>query len=89
MLELEPGRLVRQAEQGIIDLALHTSEDSPPGLRRRVLFSERYVLVGRAGHPRLQRRPSLAQFGKLEHVMVSPDGGGFQGVTDSALGSWA
>ncbi|AZC31565.1 Transcriptional regulator, LysR family [Pseudomonas chlororaphis subsp. piscium] len=86
VLELEPGRLVQQAEQGIIDLALHTSEDSPPGLRRRVLFSERYVLVGRAGHPRLQRRPSLAQFGKLEHVMVSPDGGGFHGVTDSALG---
>ena len=86
MLELEPGRLVRQAEQGRIDLALHTSEDSPPGLRRRVLFSERYVLVGRAGHPRLQRRPSLAQFGKLEHVVVSPDGGGFHGVTDSALG---
>ncbi|EIM16900.1 LysR family transcriptional regulator [Pseudomonas chlororaphis] len=86
VLELEPGRLVRQAEQGRIDLALHTSEDSPPGLRRRVLFSERYVLVGRAGHPRLQRRPSLAQFGKLEHVVVSPDGGGFHGVTDSALG---
>ncbi|WDH50895.1 LysR family transcriptional regulator [Pseudomonas chlororaphis] len=86
VIELEPGRLVRQAEQGIIDLALHTSEDSPPGLRRRVLFSERYVLVGRAGHPRLQRRPSLAQFAKLEHVVVSPDGGGFHGVTDSALG---
>ncbi|AZD67642.1 DNA-binding transcriptional regulator, LysR family [Pseudomonas chlororaphis] len=86
VLELEPGRLVQQAEQGSIDLALHTSEDSPPGLRRRVLFSERYVLVGRAGHPRLQRRPSLAQFGKLEHVVVSPDGGGFHGVTDSALG---
>ncbi|CAI8799143.1 LysR family transcriptional regulator [Pseudomonas chlororaphis] len=86
VLELEPGRLVQQAEQGRIDLALHTSEDSPPGLRRRVLFSERYVLVGRAGHPRLQRRPSLAQFGKLEHVVVSPDGGGFHGVTDSALG---
>ncbi|AZD08907.1 Transcriptional regulator, LysR family [Pseudomonas chlororaphis] len=86
VLELEPGRLVQQAEQGSIDLALHTSEDSPPGLRRRVLFSERYVLVGRAGHPRLQRRPSLAQFAKLEHVVVSPDGGGFHGVTDSALG---
>ncbi|ROL83407.1 LysR family transcriptional regulator [Pseudomonas chlororaphis] len=86
VLELEPGRLVQQAEQGIIDLALHTSEDSPPGLRRRVLFSERYVLVGRVGHPRLQRRPSLAQFAKLEHVVVSPDGGGFHGVTDSALG---
>ncbi|OLF53417.1 LysR family transcriptional regulator [Pseudomonas chlororaphis] len=85
VLELDPGQLVKQTEQGIIDLALHTSEDAPAGLRCRVLFSERYVLAGRAGHPRLQRRPSLAQFARLEHVIVSPDGGGFHGVTDSAL----
>ena len=50
-----------------------------------MLFAERYVLVGRAGHPRLKRRPTLAQFCKLEHVIVSPDGGGFIGVTDEAL----
>jgi DNA-binding transcriptional LysR family regulator len=50
-----------------------------------VLFAERYVLVGRAGHPKLKRRPTLAQFCKLEHVIVSPDGGGFVGVTDEAL----
>nr|WP_232374538.1 LysR family transcriptional regulator [Pseudomonas chlororaphis] len=83
--ELDPAQMVRQVEQGVIDLALHTREDAPPGLRHRVLFSERYVLVGRAGHPRLRRRPSLAQFGKLEHVVVSPDGGGFHGITDSVL----
>ncbi|AJO79125.1 LysR family transcriptional regulator [Pseudomonas sp. MRSN 12121] len=83
--ELDPAQMVRQVEQGVIDLALHTREDAPPGLRHRVLFSERYVLVGRAGHPRLRRRPSLAQFGKLDHVVVSPDGGGFHGITDSVL----
>jgi DNA-binding transcriptional LysR family regulator len=33
----------------------------------------------------LARRPSLAQFGSLEHVIVSPDGGGFHGVTDQVL----
>jgi DNA-binding transcriptional LysR family regulator len=54
-------------------------------MRRRVLFAERYVLVGRAGHPRLKRRPTLAQFCKLEQVIVSPDGGGFFGVTDESL----
>lgn len=86
LLELQPPRIARQAEQGAIDLAFHTTEGSPPGMRRRTLFSERYVLVGRAGHPKLKRRPSLAQFCKLEHVMVSPDGGGFQGVTDEVLG---
>lgn len=85
VLDLQPSRVARQAEQGEIDLAFHTSEDSPSGLRRRTLFAERYVLAGRAGHPRLKRRPTLAQFCKLEHVIVSPDGGGFHAVTDDVL----
>jgi DNA-binding transcriptional LysR family regulator len=46
---------------------------------------EKYVLVGRRGHPRLNKRMSVTQFRKLEHVIVSPDGGGFSGVTDAAL----
>lgn len=85
VVEMAPLRIAKQAEQGGIDLAFHTTEGSPPGLRRRTLFKERYVLVGRANHPRLKRRPTLAQFCQLEHVMVSPDGGGFLGVTDEAL----
>jgi len=86
VVEMAPLRIAKQAEQGEIDLAFHTTEGSPPGLRRRTLFKERYVLAGRADHPRLKRRPTLAQFCQLEHVMVSPDGGGFRGVTDEALG---
>jgi DNA-binding transcriptional LysR family regulator len=85
VLELAPPHIARQAEQGSIDLAFHTMDDAPPGLRHRVLFTERYVLAGRAGHPRLKRRPTLKQFCDLEHVIVSPDGGGFTGVTDQAL----
>ncbi|MFC5475247.1 LysR family transcriptional regulator [Paraherbaspirillum soli] len=85
VLEAVPSRIAKQAEQGEIDLAFHTSEGAPPSLRRRTLFTERYVLAGRVGHPRLKRRPTLAQFCKLEHVIVSPDGGGFRGVTDEAL----
>ncbi|WP_120294438.1 LysR family transcriptional regulator [Paraburkholderia sp. BL23I1N1] len=85
IVEAVPPRIARQAEQGDIDLAFHTSEGAPPELRGRVLFKERYVLAGRADHPRLKRRPTLAQFCKLEHVIVSPDGGGFSGVTDDAL----
>lgn len=85
IVEAVPPRIAKQAEQGDIDLAFHTSEGAPPGLRGRVLFKERYVLAGRANHPRLKRRPTLAQFCKLEHVIVSPDGGGFSGVTDEAL----
>ncbi len=85
ILGLNPPALARQAEQGDIDLAFHITEEAPPGLRRRAIFTERYVLAGRAGHPRLKRRPTLAQFCKLDHVIVSPAGGGFQGATDAVL----
>ena len=85
VVEAAPLRIAKQAERGEIDLAFHTSEGAPEGLRRRVLFAERYVLAGRADHPRLKRRPTLAQFCKLEHVIVSPVGGGFVGVTDEVL----
>ena len=85
VVELVPPRIEQDAERNGIDLAFHTTEGSPAGMRRLPLFAERYVLVGRAGHPKLKRRPTLAQFGALEHVIVSPDGGGFFGVTDEAL----
>lgn len=85
VMEMVPQRIAKQAEQGEIDLAFHTSDGAPMELRRRTLFKERYVLVGRAGHPHLKRRPTLSQFCALEHVIVSPDGGGFYGVTDEAL----
>ncbi|PCE23819.1 LysR family transcriptional regulator [Paraburkholderia acidicola] len=85
IVELAPLRIAKQAEQGEIDLAFHISEDAPPGMRQRMLFAERYVLAGRAGHPRLKRKPTRSQFCALEHVIVSPDGGGFSGVTDEAL----
>ncbi len=85
IVEAAPPRIEKQAEQGEIDLGFHTSEGAPAGLRRRVLFAERYVLAGRADHPRLKRRPSLAQFSKFEHAIVSPDGGGFAGPTDDVL----
>lgn len=85
VVEMVPARIARQAEQGEIDLAFHTVEGSPPNLRRRTLFAERYVLAGRAGHPALKRRPTLKQFCALEQVIVSPDGGGFFGITDEML----
>lgn len=85
ILGLSPPMLARQAEQGDIDLAFHITEEAPPALRRRAMFTERYVLAGRTGHPCLKRRPTLAQFCKLNHVIVSPVGGGFQGPTDMAL----
>ncbi|AVS85324.1 LysR family transcriptional regulator [Paracidovorax avenae] len=85
VVQVPPFQLAAKAEQGDIDLAFHTGAQAPPDLRRRRLFTERYVLAGRAGHPGLRRRPTLAQFCRLDHAIVSPDGGGFHGATDAAL----
>ncbi len=85
VVEAVPSRMGRQLENAELDLFFHTSVGAPPGLHHRVLFHERYVLAGRAGHPRLARRPTLAQFCALEHVVVSLAGGGFSGPTDEAL----
>nr|WP_298138999.1 LysR family transcriptional regulator [uncultured Pseudomonas sp.] len=85
VLELVPSRIARQAERGEIDLAFHTRDDAPPELHGRTLFTERYVLAGRAGHPELGAPPTLERFCRLDHVIVSPNGGGFRGVTDETL----
>jgi len=85
VFELNPGQIKRQAEQGDIDLFFHLREGAPASLHQRLLFTERYVLAGRVGHPAFKRRPSLKQFCQLEHVIVSPEGGGFQAATDDAL----
>ena len=84
---LAPEQISRQLELAEIDLAFHVADEVPPHLHRHTLFAERYVLVGREGHPRLKRRPTPAQFCAMEHVIVSPDGGGFSGATDAALGT--
>lgn len=85
VLDLQPSALVRQAELGEIDMAFHIAEQAPEQLHQRSLFVERYVLVGRVDHPGLRRKPTLKQFCRLEQVIVSPDGGGFHGPTDTAL----
>lgn len=85
VLEMNPTKFEKQAEQGEVDVIFHTRDGAPQALHQRLLFTERYVLAGRLNHPKLKRRPTLAQFCKLEQVIVSPDGGGFAAATDTAL----
>ena len=85
IIESAPLRMGRQAEESEIDLGFVTVGNAPPGLRHRPLFAERYVLVGREGHPALRRKPTVAQFARLEFAIVSPDGGGFHTPADVAL----
>jgi len=82
---LDLPRLGAQMASGEVDLALMTPDAAPPSLRTRHLFDERYVLIGRPGHPRLRRRLTVAQFAALEHVIVSLRGGDFSTPVDEAL----
>lgn len=68
-----------------IDLMFHVFDEAPNGLRCRKLFTERYVLAFRRGHPIIDGKPSLEQFLQCEFVIISNQGGGFWGQTDDAL----
>lgn len=82
---LEPRRIAQQLEKEELDLVFHNGEHAPPALHQHRLFSERYLLVGRRGHPQLKRRLTIDEFCRLEFAIVSPDGGGFSAATDTAL----
>ncbi|MEZ2131267.1 MULTISPECIES: LysR family transcriptional regulator [unclassified Sinorhizobium] len=82
---LDASTLMIQTERGDVDLALMTPETAPELLRMRKLFHERYVAIVRAGHPAVQGEIDLDLFCSLDHVIVSPAGGGFSGPTDAAL----
>lgn len=77
--------MMRQLEAGAIDIAFLAMEDVPARMHHRVLYRESYVLIARRGHPALRRRFTVDAFCALEQVLVSPDGGGFRGITDALL----
>jgi DNA-binding transcriptional LysR family regulator len=85
--EAAHSRMFKQIESGSIDLGLMALDGPMAGVRSHVLFKEHYVLVLRKGHPALRRKLTLDAFSKLDFVVVSPDGGGFRGVTDAQLES--
>ena len=85
--EASHSRMIKQLESGTLDLGLLALDAPLERLHHRILFEERYVLVTRKRHPALRRKLSAAVLSQLEYVIVSPDGGGFRGVTDAALES--
>jgi DNA-binding transcriptional LysR family regulator len=83
--EAAHSKMIKQLEGGTIDLGLLAMEAVPERLHHRVLFKEHYVLVARKRHPALRRKLTIETMCRLEYVIVSPDGGGFRGVTDTVL----
>jgi DNA-binding transcriptional LysR family regulator len=82
---LDTSQLEAQMARGDVDLAFMTPQNTPRSLRARHLFDERYVLIGRRNHPRLHDGITVEDFARLEHVIVSPRGGGFVTPVDDSL----
>ncbi|MGO4448287.1 LysR family transcriptional regulator [Phyllobacterium sp. TAF24] len=82
---IEASQLIPPMERGEVDLALITPDFAPEQLRMRKLYRERYVAIVRTDHPIVRGSIDLDIFCALDHVIVSPQGGGFTGPTDEAL----
>jgi DNA-binding transcriptional LysR family regulator len=86
LVPVETAQVQTEMERGRLDLALITPDSTPPDLRARRLFDERYVCVMRRDHPAAAGRGlTLDQFCALDHALVSYTGGAFSGVSDEAL----
>ncbi len=84
--QLDGSLLGQQMEAGVVVLAVMTPSTAPPALRTRRLFHERYATIARRRHPQVKGKLTLDDFTALEHVVVSPRGGGLSGPVDAALG---
>lgn len=74
-----------QLDRGEADLLIASARMTPAEAIGQRLYRDEFVFVQRKGHPRGTGPVDLDQFCALDHVLVSPDGGGFAGATDEAL----
>lgn len=75
------GKLMR----GEVDLVVTIPEFSDPDLPTQLLYRERYIGIARRRHALKRLRPTLEEFCRYDHLLVSPTGGSFVGPTDMAL----
>ncbi len=80
-----PDQTTALLERGEADLVIGTEGGLPPGMKSTRLFTDRYRMAQRRGHPRGDKPPSLAEYCNLRHVLVSSRGQSFHGFIDEAL----
>ncbi len=85
VVQVSGAAMLERMERGELDFALITPEMASADLHSRHLFRERYVCVMRAQHPAADTALTLESFCQLDHAIVSLQGGGFVGPTDTAL----
>ncbi|MEI8265838.1 MAG: LysR family transcriptional regulator [Betaproteobacteria bacterium] len=63
-------------ESGEVDLAVGYFTTLKAGFRQRLLFTERYVCVTRADHPRFAKGMTLEAFHEVPHAVTTASGSG-------------
>lgn len=81
------GTIGRQMEEGEVDLMIGAAGALHPEWRSRKIYDEHFVCVVRADHPVVAAGLDLDRYCALDHLLVSPSGGGFLGVVDGSLGA--
>jgi len=57
----------------------------PENFRAMQLFKENFIIIARAGHPRLSTQMTLADYANEEHIVVAPRGHWLPGPVDRVL----
>ena len=85
LMPFQSDMLWQDLESGRLDAAVVSSFVTLNEAKRLFLLRERFVLVQSKNHPRGSLPPDLDAFCALDHILVSPEGGGFVGAVDQAL----
>lgn len=84
LLAFDPRTVWSRLEQDEADLAFVTDMNLPDARQRPGLVEE-FKVIQRKGHPRGDKPFTLNSFCEVEHILVSPEGGGFLGAADKIL----
>lgn len=84
IVALQPDVSLGQLESRAIDLTVGYFRRAPSSLRRAALFSDRFVLAARAGHPITRRKLRVRDLPSYAYVQIAPHGE-LRGLLDAEL----
>jgi DNA-binding transcriptional LysR family regulator len=73
---LDARQFAAKLASGEADLALGAYPNAPRGLRRQLLYIDKYICIARPEHPELRRLRSPAGFRRARHILVAASGTG-------------
>lgn len=73
---LDARQFAARLAAGDADLALGAYPNAPRGLRRQLLYIDKWVCIARPEHPELRRLRSAAGFREARHILVAASGTG-------------